>query len=321
MSAFRNYLEGGLDEAAGILAGMPKVFIKALVKSWGTGGMGGENSKLELFKKDAKQKDITAAAKLTGGYVAPEDKGGKFARHHTSGELKAAENQKAYAGVALKIDDEWAFMISYDTYATNGGNFKLTAADGSEKAKKRSEQRVSRGRRTYYEFDSKYLKATEIADFIDFDEDKIDVYLVTVDQERITKSAERKGVKDDIAKSIDNTPEKKAAIVKFLDSKSGGIVSAYEDQLNNSVKSITEAVTGMIKSATQGQYNIGDSVDITKQLEDLNTQFKDAKSLAYAISQIVKEGKIKEDTWKGKDSTWAYKTFQELVAKIKKEEN
>jgi hypothetical protein len=97
-----------LNEGAGSLAGMPQPFIKALT-NW---KLGGENSKIELYKTSAKQKDLTSALKHIGGYVKPEDKG----RKTYSPEKEAAARTKEYAGVAIKVDGEWAFIGEFDEY-------------------------------------------------------------------------------------------------------------------------------------------------------------------------------------------------------------
>ena len=311
MVTFRDFIQNEpLVEGAGSLSGLPKSFIKAIVTSY-EGNYGGENSKFELFKKDAKQKDVTAAAKMTGGYVAPDKKSSSYSRHSSSAEKEAEKNKKLYAGVIIKMDDEYSFMVSYQDYTEAGGNFKLTAADGSAATKKRSEKK-NYGSRNYYEFDSKYLKATEISDFIDFDNSTVDVYLVTADQERLAKRDERSSVKKDTADSIKNSPEKKAALIKFLDKKAGGMLSDYEEAMNTKVKELADNVSNIFKEAAKGEYT---STDVSKLMEPLIAQLKHASSLAYSINSVVKDGTI-QDRWDKDKKTWAYDSFMKLVKDI-----
>ena len=107
----KNELEA-LVEAAGNLKGLPKEIISSIVRQDRNEGYGGENSEIKLFKKDAKQSDLTAACKLVGGFVKPGEVG---YRNKSKAELEAEANSKAHAGVLVKINDEWAFYarLSY----------------------------------------------------------------------------------------------------------------------------------------------------------------------------------------------------------------
>lgn len=94
---FRDWLndkkieEQALIESAGNLKGLPKTFIKRIVGGYNT-GLGGANSELKLFKANAKQKDLTAATKLVGGFVKKSDIG---TRNYSKAELEAKANKDA----------------------------------------------------------------------------------------------------------------------------------------------------------------------------------------------------------------------------------
>ncbi len=64
---FLNFREMVLLEDAGNLKGLPTIFIKELTNKY-NGGAAGRDSKIELYKENAKQKDVSAAARKVGGW-------------------------------------------------------------------------------------------------------------------------------------------------------------------------------------------------------------------------------------------------------------
>lgn len=310
---FRNYLEEQeLLESAGNLKGMPTKFIKELTKTYD--GLAGKDSEVQLWKKNAKQRDVTAATRMCGGWVKPGDRG---YRRYSKEELQAKANKENFAGVVIKINGEWAFMASWEEVGQDGGNFKIIDAAGKAETVKRYKQSI-RGygkdrHMEYWNYDSQYLKASEISDIIDFKDDIVDVYVVTTDPNRILKRQERAA--DKVIAKV--SPTKKKAIVKFLDSKSGGIISQADERLQALAKKISDGVSGIISSAIQGKEK---SIDTKKLTDQLTKEIESANSLAYYIRDIVKTGNIKETSWGNNGDTWAYKKFKELVKQMNDKE-
>ena len=306
---FKNFLqEQELIESAGNLKGLPTKFIKELVTSQNS--LGGKDSTLELFKKNAKRKDVTAAAKKCGGWVKPGEKG---YTSYSVAELRAKADKENYAGVVIKVNGEWAFMAEYDEYTQNGGNYKIMVADGSMATVKRNTHYTmgyGKNKRVVYNtFDSQYLKATEISDIIDFDQE-VDVYIVTTDVNRLLKRQERAARK--AVPKVSST--KKKAIIKFLETKSNGIISQVDNRLQELSQKVSKQISSILTNAIQGK----ESTVNTKKLTDaLTKEIDSAKSLAYYISDMVKTGSIKDTEWSGttKD-TWAYKKFKEISKEI-----
>jgi len=298
---FKAFLkEQELIESAGNLKGLPKAFIKELVTSYNS--LGGKDSTLQLFKKNAKQKDVTAAAKKCGGWIKPGERG---YRHLSSVEIQAKADKENYAGVVIKVDGEWAFMAEYDEYTQDGGNYRIIVSDGSIATVKRNKNHGKIKRRVYDQFDSQYLKANEISDIIDFDQE-VDVYLVTTDANRILKRQERAA--DRAVPKISAT--RKKAIVKFLETKYDGMISQANTRLQELTQKISKQVNSIISNAIQGKEKTINAKELT---DSLTKEINNANSLAYYVSNMVKTGSIKDKKWDGTaEDTWAYKKFKEL---------
>ena len=310
---FRNFLEGQeLIESAGNLKGLPNKFIKKLVTNHNS--LAGKGSTLQLFKKNAKQKDVTSAAKKCGGWVKPSERG---YRSYSKAELQAQADKENYAGVVIKVDGEWAFMAEYDEFGHNGGHYKITVSDGSMATVKRRDSRIigrgARRRKLYDEFDSEYLKATEISGIIDF-EQEVDVYIVTTDADRILKRQEREA--DKVVPKVSSA--KKKAIVKFLENKSNGIIAKSDARLQELTQKISKQVSSILTNAIQGKVK---EINTQALLDSLNKEISSANSLASYISGMVKTGNIKDKSWNGTaDDTWAYKKFKELSKEMQDQE-
>lgn len=289
-----------LNEGAGSLAGMPQPFIKALT-NW---KLGGENSKIELYKTSAKQKDLTSALKHIGGYVKPEDKGRKT---YSPAEKEAAARTKEYAGVAIKVDGEWAFIGEFDEY---DNKYRLLSPEGY---KSKEDYKSSTARHKGYKYTRSTLTATELSDFINFTDSKVDVYLVTVDKNRIEKQAERGEAKagQDSMKDVKDT-----AIIKFLNNKSGGLIDSLsktiEDQTSELVKTLQDTLT----------FKAGESINIkaakdelAKFERDIGKILDDYNALIYHSNDIVKSGKI-SDKWRDSKKTYSYERFKDIVDRI-----
>lgn len=306
MSFSKIFTESKIDEGAGSLAGLPSKFIKIIVKGYDYGGLGGENSQIKLFKAKAKQKDITAAAKFVGGFVKREDRG---SRSYSRAELQASADNKGHAGLLIKVDGEWAFMASYSEYTQDGGNYQLVSNEGNTTVKRWwAGNKYNRGG----SFDSKYLKAGEISNFIDFDDAVVDIYLVTTDVERIMKREERKS--SSAVSSV--TPEKKAALLKFVQKRAKGIIDEVTIDLRKELDKIVNTVESYITRATEGK-EVEETIDVGESVKRLNEKMKSVASIGYIVAGIVKEGKIK--SYRGED-TYEYRKLKELVSEFNKEE-
>lgn len=305
MKAFREWMREQkeidiLVEAAGNLQGLPKKLIKAIINKDNNAGYGGENSEIKLFKKDAKQSDLTAACKLTGGFVKPGEEG---YRTKSRAELEAEANRKAHAGVLVKINGEWAFYAGL-SYFSNKYNL---ISDKGRVVK--DTYYTSKGRR--YPSETDELTATDLSDYINFKEDEVDIYLVTADVERELKRQERAEVRGAINNVKQITPERKKAIVEFLKKRSGGVINDLVSDIQTSTDNLNKIIENSINRAINGEEKdyTGDFKKIT---DELYTKLGKINSLGYYIAGIAKEGKIK-DSWGQKEETYDYKRFKELI--------
>lgn len=309
MIGFKEYLREKeeletLVEAAGNLKGLPKAIIKSIVSHDRNEGYGGENSEIKLFKKDAKQSDLTAACKLTGGFVKPGEEG---YRSKSRAELEAEANSKAHAGVLVKINGEWAF---YARLAYFSNKYNLISDKGRVE---KETYYTSRGRRFPTETDE--LTATDLSDYINFKEDKVDIYLVTADVEREMKRQERAEVRNAINDVRKITPERKKAIVEFLKKRSGGVINDLVSDIQTSTDNLNRIIESSINRAISGEEK-DYTGDFKKVTDELYTKLGKINSLGYYIAGMVKEGKIK-DSWR-KEDTYYYKSFKELVSEFEK---
>lgn len=296
-----------LVEAAGNLKGLPKNIVKSIVRGY-DGGLGGENSEFKLFKSNAKQSDLTAAIKLVGGFVKPEDRG---SRSYSKAELEAKANKGAHAGVLVKINGEWVYYAAFQEY---NGKYNLISAKGYEQ---KEEPRKIGGRIRY---DTTYeLTATDLSKFIDFKEDKVDIYLVTADVERELKRQERREVQNAINDVNRITPERKKAIIEFLKKRSNGIIDELTADIKESTDKLNAYIASSVNRAITGEEK-DISGDFKKITDEINIKLQRINSLGYHIASMTKEGKIKDTHWGGgSEDSYHYKTFKSLVDAYEKE--
>lgn len=195
-----------------------------------------------MFKKDAKQSDLTAACKLTGGFVKPGEEG---YRTKSRAELEAEANRKAHAGVLVKINGEWAFYAGL-SYFSNKYNL---ISDKGRVVK--DTYYTSNGRR--YPSETDELTATDLSDYINFKEDEVDIYLVTADVERELKRQERAEVRGAINNVKQITPERKKAIVEFLKKRSGGVINDLVSDIQISTDNLNKIIENSINRAINGE--------------------------------------------------------------------
>ena len=286
---FKEYLSRDLVEDAGNLKGLPKEFIKAITgRKMGydfTSRMGGQNSKIKLYKSNAKRVDIT---KLARGDV---------------------ETGFKIAGIVIKINDEWAFLVSYDEIGDGAAKFKLLSAEGLITKDRINTYQAKTSTKGYYrtiknKYEGRYLKASELPEFIDFKQ-KVDLYIVTADEDRIAKRQERK----DITELPKVSKEKRAAIIRFLQSKSNGIVDILKENIQKDLDRINKYVEDRVDRATSGKA-LSTSDNIERIMNDLATKTKEIDAIGFMIEDILRDGRIK-DHW-GSDS-WAFRRFKELI--------
>jgi len=304
MKSFSEYMT--LQEGAGNLKGIPKKFKDIITgKSRRLGdnnGMGGENSEIVLFKANAKQRDLTAATKKVGGFVKPSDRGNY---RQTKQELQAIADKDGNAGVLVKINDEWAYLAQWTEYVEGGGNFALTSNEKSITVK-----RYNGSGRYRSSYESAYLKASELSDVIDFKEDKVDIYLVTADMQRALKREERKAARGE---TNGISKEKKAALIKFLEGKSDGVISEIKDNIDIQVNKINKVISNKVNKALKGE-DVESIGSLDNIIDDLKKNLKYIDSMSYHIKSILKRGEIKDYT---KEDSYNYRNFKELTKQIK----
>lgn len=286
MISFKEFCN--MNEGAGSLAGLPKEFIKQITSK---NNRGGENSKIELYKKNAKQKDLTTAVK-------------------TVSEANLGQDNYKYAGVLVKVNDIWSFYAEYEDYSKK---FFLLSPEGY-KTKRASDEYKTRGlgnkvKAQNRSFDTKELSATDLSDFINFGDDTVDIYLVTADTERINKNASRRD-----AKQVDNiSPEKKAALQQFLTKQAGESFIYVKTILADKAKELTDSLHKDINPETM-TFNINSAeAAIAKFSKDTAGILQDYRRVANNMSDIIKDGKVK--SWDSKD-TYNYDYFKKSIEKL-----
>lgn len=317
---FTDFLNYKIDEAAGSLAGIPKVLVRTITSNT-HGGYGGENSKIELYKANAKQKDLTAAAKMTGGYVSPSDRSSSWSSRLSTAERQALETKKLYAGVLAKVNGEWAFYIAYEDYYTGNNKYRLYSAEGDVGIKTREkisgtgkyDSRIAKYiEPKYYEYTRRELSASDIGDVVDFNNNKVDVYLVTADMERLAKREQRQADREGIKNYV--TPEKKNATIKFLNSRTNDLISSMKQDIQDSANSINIKVKSSIDSIMNGSEF--KKIDIKDELDKLNTKISEFNTLNFYLMNMMQTGMF-EKNWKNNtNKTYAYKKFMEIANKI-----
>jgi hypothetical protein len=299
MIKFREYVL----EDAGNLKGLPKTFLKEITSY---SELGGRNSKIVVFKENAKQKDVSAATRKVGGWVKSSDIGTTKLSY---AELQAEADKKAYAGVLIKIDGEWVYFAKWDEYGDGAAKFQLITDKGNVTVKK---MRSGKSKLPKNVFDSPWLKATQLSDYIDFEGSKVDVYLVTADADRLAKRQERK-----LAKKVPEvSKERKAAIAKFLNKKSGNLVQEIKDSLKEEIKNLNTEVEAMFSAALNGEKVEINLLDTVKKIEE---KIETTKYMTRYMSAIIKDGNIK-DTFNSNRYSYEYKEFKKLIDSLKEEE-
>jgi len=308
---FTEYL---LYEGAGNLKGFPNSFIKTLVGKgdYDFNGGAGENSEIELFKKNAKRIDVTKAAKMVAGYT-PSSEQGYSSKSPTN--LDAIKNKDKYAAVAIKVNGEWSFLAAYDSEGDGNNKFKIISSDGVVTKPAIRKQQIRNSRKHSYrtiinKYDRRYVKASEIPDIIDFSQD-VEIYLVTKDLSRKNKQKQRKDLKTIPSVS----PEKRRAIIKFLQKKSGGIINVLKEEIQKDTDNINKYISETIERATSGKPRSVD-MDFQSLIQEIEKKIKEINTIGRYIEEIIKDGYIK--LWSGDDS-YTYRRFKEVIKDLEKE--
>lgn len=255
----------------------------------------GDHSQIELYKANAKQRDITSASRYIGGYVPQADRSSRFARRASQMERIASEREKEYAGAVIEIDGSFAYLVSWDSYTDEGGNYSLYKADGKYETVSRWSHRQFGSNK----HQNRNLTATEISRFIDFDKE-VNVYLVRNDAHRVELRAQRIESRDIGDKNI---PSKRKALVKFMAKKSEGANIKLQESLLEEVSELQNKISDMFKNASRGDY-VDDGKGIDQILKDINSKYREASSIAYNLNDVVNEGTIFENYGNGKTGSY-----------------
>ena len=288
------------------LAGIPAPFLKILTRGYDN-GKAGENSLVELFKDNAKQRDVTAGAKFIGNYVKESERSTRYSRRNTRGEDAAEQRSKDYAGCLVKVNGEFKFMVQYNNYTEDGGNFELITDRGASITRKIHSYSRYGGNQT---FDSRSLKAGDLSYHIDFDQ-HIEVYLVTTDNKR--SEIHNKRI---ISRTLPKiNPAKQKALVKYMRKQSNGTVGAIQLELQNELKKINNTISNMITDASKGDYqSSGNFEDLIKGLKE---KYEIASTIAYNINGVVKEGTIFDEYSRGRSDrdskNYHYQRYMEAI--------
>mgnify|MGYP003590425058 CR=1 FL=1 len=310
--SFLNYLkenESEIIEAAGALSGLPKHWIDEITNKSNNGG---ENSEIILYKANAKVKDLTDACKMVGGFVASSDRG---RRSYSRAEIKAQADKEANAAVLVKVNSEWAFLAKWSDWTGEGNKkFELFTIEGSKTVRDTWVNRTRYGT-TYNDYNRKHFSGAELIDIINFSENKIDVYLITADVERIAKRQERETVNFVDKKAI--SPEKRKAIIQFLDKKADGLITVMKKEVEESFAKINLYVETTVKKAVTGA-DIKTEVNFDEEVKKLKAKLSEINTIGYYVADIIKDGGIKDSYYNDRKS-YSYTKFLEIVKTFSEE--
>ena len=283
-----------LVEDAGNLKSIPTKLLKQLTSSYRT--LAGRDSDIELWKSNVKQKDVTAITKKVAGYVKDSDRG---YRTSSSEEKKAKQFKNKYAGALLKINGEWTHYISWEEYS----GYYLLKADGNYETvtKHRSAARRS------WAYQANDLKPNDIGEKIDFKENNVDIYLVTVDQKRVEKRKER----SELHKTPAVSKEQIAARIKYMKKKTSDVSKSLVSRLNKTLESLNSKVKKSIDNAVDGNY---EPTDISKELSTISELKRDLDDINQRISHFVNhEGVSIRDRELPYSMKWDLESIQKII--------
>lgn len=226
--------------------------------------------------------------------------------------MEDEDGGQKYAATLIKINDEYAFYVVMDEY---DGTYRMIGPDAQYATKK---EWVEGGmRRRGYSRDTSNLKPMDIPDYINFDDNKVDIILVTVDKKRMAMKRERSAGKS--GGDTDINANKKKALKKFLDKKSGGLINDISKKAHDEIDKLNEILKKNLEGAISGKYPSGESYK--KQITNVEKLMSDVNSLSHYIAGIMKEGRIKEKAWRTQEleDSFDYRRFKEFIKKFHEE--
>lgn len=267
------------------------------------GGLAGENSEIELYKANAKQKDVTGAAKILAGWTKPEDRG---SRRYSSVEKANISASEKVAGILVKINNVWSFMVGVEDYS--GLKYRLISANKEGWA---GVEDNSRG----YSYTRQELAAGELSKLIDFSQ-KVDVYIVKVDENRRQMRADRAE-----SKSMSKVSKEKInATKKFLDKKSNNIISTAKLVVEGEVNKFMETVQSALSNNVIDINVIKKSIDEFKS--NLDNATKDLSGIIYYYKYVLDDtvnGIPVKDISGTNRYSYSYSKFKESANSLKSE--
>lgn len=296
MKTFKEFLEESsvdtLDERQGNLRGVPSELISRVISR----GQG-QDSEMELFKSNAKQKDITQSTKYISGYVQPKDRSSSW-RYSNQAEKQAQERRDIYSGVLIKVNGEfvaWAYHYSGNDYS-----LKLSKKYAKDNG---------------FEDDVRIQRVGDFSNYLNFSEDTVDIYLVKVDDKR-------KEIRADRIENRRKAPvsgNRQRAIQDFLNKRGDGLVRGVSQDVQQSADALNREISNIISLATTGkEFDSGLVSKLTQELDSKLTSFLD---IAYYLNGIQREGKIYDKNWWGGGikKTHYYDKFLQVVKDLQKE--
>lgn len=306
--SFRDFL----IEDAGNLKGLPATWLKHLTSQ---GSLAGRKSDIILYKKNIKGKDISAATKMVAGFI-PDNNNYNYNARNGQDKKDAQTKAANYAGVILKTGGEFTHYIEFTEYGAGAANrqYSLISRTGFEtqKLKRQISQGRNMGKRSYWH-DTVYLTATEIKSRLNLDDYDYDLYLVTTDESRIKKRKERS---ENTSYTREKSKGKLEALEKFLNKKSGEILSDYKKEIHSELDNILSKVNTAISSDINNSNIDFDSID--KSFDDIKQLTKDLYELRISMSNVIKDGGISNIyAWSNEKTTRNYRIFKSHIESIK----
>lgn len=291
-----------INEDAGNLKKLPKEWLKVLTSEFN--GLAGKKSEIILYKKNIKGTDISKAAKMVDGFVAPKDMG----RYGDSqAEIEARKNDEKYAGVVLKLDDEFKYFIQFKEVGDGGSRQYRVYQDNGVRLK--TKERVKRGG-NYVLADMGFLKPSEIKEFLNIDNYNYDLYLVTADQERLKLRQKRRD-----NRYRDENKHKNKVLIDFLNNQTGSMVDDFNKELENRLDSIKKILLSDLTVDVQN--DVKSFSNIEKEFDEIKLIASDLYKLRYSMKEIIKDGKIHLNNWYNKgERTYSYSSFKKHIKAI-----
>lgn len=294
-----------LEERQGNLRGLPRGILGRVTGSF---KLAGQNSKIELYKANAKQRDLTQAQRAVGG--AWERRWGDRYSRWKSSDVKDKEREveqfkDAHQGVVVQINDAWAFFAEYSPYESGNKVYRLYNASGGNP------------KWNYNAVNTDFMSQNELSDYINFHEDKVDVYLVTTDPERIKIRDKRASNRGDYTDSLNTN--RIEAVKKFVKSRYKDLEKASNEYLNIVASNIGSLIADMVKPETSDEEILNITKKIDREIENISDLIYNIRKIKGLSNGVIRGGNTSSRHIPHTGSMpYNIKRFQDYIKDMKK---